>query len=155
MAAKTEKQSSWPGRLFLILLLIGGAYFMPIAVILVVGLLPTATATLIERQGEHTATMTVGPLNIAGVVPLIIELFDGVATLDRALILLADPSNWLVMYGSAAAGWMLFYAIPPVVTAVVIYRSEQRLQSLRQQQEQLVEEWGQEVSGQSEAPPSE
>lgn len=121
--------------------------FMPTAVLLAVGLVPTAVAFVIDRDPDKTAPMTVGALNFVGVMVFAIRLWRGQHTLSGVMALLGDPFTWLGMYGAAAVGWALYYGIPPAVAMWTAMRAETRIGRLREHQQELMEEWGSEVHG--------
>jgi hypothetical protein len=58
-----------------------------------------------------------------------------------------SPVSWLVMYGGAAAGWMLYFAVPPIVAMVFQVNVDETQRRLEARAKALVEEWGEEVTG--------
>ena len=54
--------------------------------------------------------------------------------------------SWLIAYGAAAVGWMVYGGLPPVLANYYAITSDARLQSLLRQQEKLVRNWGEEVA---------
>jgi hypothetical protein len=121
--------------------------FMPTAILLAVGLVPTAVAFVVDRDPDKTAPMTVGALNFVGVMVFAIDLWRGRHSLSGVMALLGDPFTWLGMYGAAAVGWALYYGIPPAVAMWTAMRAEARINRLRERQQDLAEEWGPEVRG--------
>src|SRR3546814_13292238 len=55
------------------------------------------------------------------------------------------PFTLLTMYAAAASGWLIFFVMPPLVTAWLAVSHEVKLQSVKSRQNGLVEEWGREV----------
>ena len=125
---------------------------MPTSVLLLIGMAPTIVALIVDRDPDRYAAITVGPLNFCGVLPAAMTLWQGSHTVSEALRILADPSCWLVMYGAAGAGWLIYMAVPPVVAGYLIQRHEGEIRRLRKRQEAMVAEWGKAITG--EAQPS-
>ncbi len=125
--------------------------FMPTAMVVAAGMIPTLVAYLIDRDPEKTAPLTVGALNFVGCMVFVISLWQGSHTIAGAMRLLSDPFVWFAMYGAAAVGWAVYYGVPPMVAAWIAMRAESRIQSLRDEQANLVKEWGPEVRGEPEA----
>jgi hypothetical protein len=137
--------------LFLALMVPVGLFVLPTSVILMVGLIPTVVALLIDRDPDKTAAITVGAMNLCGVLPFLLDLWKHHHTMPAALHTISDPLSWLVMYGAAGVGWVLYFTIPPVVVNFEVLRSESRIEDLLRQKRELIEEWGPEVAMDDEA----
>jgi hypothetical protein len=133
----------------LLFVLPAAALFMPTTLIVLVGLVPTLVALIVDRDPEKFAAITVGPINFCGVLPAALALWQGEHSVERASAILAEPNNWLIMYGAAAVGWLIYFSVPPAVGAFMAYRNEIEIKRLTDHQEQLVEEWGPEVAAQA------
>lgn len=124
-----------------------GLMALPTTILFIVGMIPTMVALVADRDPEKYAPMIVGSLNFCGVMPFAISLWRNAHTIGHALRLLSDPYTWLVMYSAAALGWVLFYGVPPTVTAIIVFRNEAEIKRMKDRQTELVEEWGPEVAG--------
>lgn len=118
----------------------------PTMIILFFGMLPTLVAYIIDRSSQKSATFSVGSLNFIGVFPYVLELWAGMNSIDEALNLVTDLFAMLIMYSSAAFGWLLFMAMPAVVSSFVIVLQQRKVAQLRSEQKELIEEWGPEVA---------
>ncbi|HYC04569.1 MAG TPA: hypothetical protein VED40_14845 [Azospirillaceae bacterium] len=147
MSRSTTRRDAAGGIALLLVLLPLGVVVLPTTVLMGAGLIPTLVAALVDRDPEKSAALTVGAMNLCGVMPFAIELWQSGHTLDLALGLLATPYTWLVMYGAAAIGWGFYFAIPPLVAGFVTMRDEDKARRLEQERDALVEEWGPEVAG--------
>ncbi len=121
------------------------AAVLPTACILVPGMLPTLCALIGDRDKEKAAGITVGAMNAAGVAQMVIELWKRGHDFDTAFTLLTQPGNWLIMYGAAAMGWMIYFIVPTIVASFMTAGSETRLQTLRNNLEELKRIWGPDV----------
>ncbi len=137
--------------IFLFVVLPASIFAAPTALLFIVGLIPTVVAAIIDRDPEKSAPLTVGPMNICGILPFTMEMWRHNHTLPTALHMLSDPLTWLVMYGAAAVGWIFYYMIPPMVTGFEVVRWQGRVETLRGKKIALIEEWGPEVTLDDEA----
>lgn len=146
---KNVKKKKRKGSLLtLVLLIIPAALIvLPTSILFGVGMIPTIVAYVVDRDPEKSAPITVGGLNFCGCMPFAIDLWKHHHTIAAAGKILMDPVSWLVMYGAAAIGWSLYYAIPPVVANLEIGRAEKRVDVLKQKKVALVQEWGPDVAG--------
>ena len=106
------------------------------------GMLPTLVAFIVDNRKERYAARTVGYLNASGVFIVCLDMWSGDHTWQAALEILSDPLNWLIMFGTAAVGWGLFFVMPPVSRAYLAVSNDLKLKSLTSEQEKLVGEWG-------------
>jgi len=60
--------------------------------------------------------------------------------------IITDVFSLMVMYSAAGFGWLMFMAIPPVVSAFLNVLAQTRVTTLRATQEEIVMEWGPEVT---------
>lgn len=123
---------------------------LPTVMLVGIGMLPTFVAWICDRSEEKFATFCVGGLNFSGVFPYVMELWSGTHSIEAATGIMTNVFALLVMFGSAGLGWMLFAAVPPVIATFLKVLSERKLTVLHTQQRKLIEEWGEEVRGDSE-----
>jgi hypothetical protein len=126
-------------------------FALPTMLMLAFALPPTLVAAIVDRTPQKHAAFCVGSMNLTGTFPFLLELWTGPNTLADATATLTDVFSLLAIYGAAGFGWMLYGAIPPVVGAFLVAISQRRIGGLRAQQQKLIEEWGPEVAGASEA----
>ena len=119
----------------------------PALIVLFVGMAPTAVAIFIDRYPQKYAGISVAALNFAGVSPYLVDFVFGTASFGRAFELVSDVFVLVVIYGAAAAGWVLVMIMPPVAAIVLGVITDSRIQALRKDQRQLVEDWGGDVAG--------
>lgn len=144
---KTKTKLGWRGQVALLLILLTGVVFMQTSLVLMIGMLPTVVASLLDRTGRGTMAITVGAMNLAGCSPFLIDLWMTGHTLEKATVMVSDPRTITVMYGAAALGYLINWATGGIVENVMTGQSRQRLQAIEKRQEKLKERWGEEVSG--------
>ncbi|HLJ21700.1 MAG TPA: hypothetical protein VKU84_15950 [Stellaceae bacterium] len=120
---------------------------LPLCILLLSGLVPTMVATVIDRYRAKYLTRAVGFMNLAGLTPLVVQLWSTGLSMDGVFTILSRPVNWLMMYGAAGIGWVLFLGMPSLARVFVDIRADQLERELKARAKQLVQEWGEEVTG--------
>ena len=150
-AAKPKPKPAGRGSEALgLLVACGGILFLsvvalPVCVLLVVGMIPTIVAYIVDQTPRRTLTLTVGPLNLAGTVPYCFQLWFGVDTMHSLSQYLTNVWVWLVMYVAAAIGWLLHLGMPVIVHFLLERSLDRRKTKLVQVQKKLRAEWGDDV----------
>lgn len=119
---------------------------LPSAILLCFGMLPTMCAYLIDRLPQRYATRCVGALNFAGCWPYLLNLWKDGHNMIEAVHIMLEPLTWLVIYGSAAAGWLCFLSFPAVAWGLMDVFAGRRIAHLRKEQRKLIEDWGDDVT---------
>jgi len=120
---------------------------LPLCILMLSGLIPTMVATVLDRYRAKYLTRSVGFMNLAGLTPLIVQLWSNGLTMDSVAAILSRPISWLMMYGAAGIGWVLFLGMPSLARVFVDIRADQLQRDLKARAGHLVEEWGEEVTG--------
>lgn len=116
------------------------------AVLFTLGMLPSFVASYVDSTEDRNHFRVVAACNFSGVLPFIVDLFrKGEITSDNVYSLLFTPHVWLVMYGAAGFGWALVWLFPRAVHFVLQIVHSSSANSLREKQQQIVDEWGSEV----------
>lgn len=118
----------------------------PTVMLVFFGLLPTIVAGIIDRtEGKH-ATYCVFGMNFSGIFPFLADVWFNNHSIDAAIDIMTDPFDLMVIYGAAGFGWMLYVAVPPVITTFLSVMAQRRVTVLREIQSKLIEEWGEAVA---------
>lgn len=120
----------------------------PALIVYLVGMVPTAVAIFIDRDPRKHASFSVAAMNFAGVSFYLVDFFAGSSSFSRALELVSDVFVIAVIYGAAAGGWILIMVMPPVTAVILTALAESKIHSLRKEQSELVDNWGESVAGQ-------
>ena len=135
-------KAGWLFIVFLLLLIVS----LPTVLLLLFGMLPAIVAYIIDPSKHKTSTICVGAMNFAGVFPYLLSLWTGIHSIDVALGILTDIFALMVMYSAAAAGWMVFMAVPPVVGVLLNVMDGRRIAALRARQKRILKEWGKDMA---------
>ena len=125
---------------------------LPLTILLLAGLIPTMAASLIDSYRAKYLTRTVGFMNLAGLAPLVVQLWSNGHSMAGVADILARPVNWLAMYGAAGIGWVLFLGMPSLARIFVDIRADQLQADLKARAARLVEDWGEDVTGKPKPP---
>lgn len=134
-------------RIFMVVGLIMAAVFLPTTVLLLIGMLPTFVAALVDRSRRKTRAFTVGAINLAGCTPFLLEMWMEGQTFEKAISIVLDPTAIIVMYAAAAVGYMIDWAMVGIVASVLYQRGLARQEQITKRQKELVARWGHEVTG--------
>ena len=119
--------------------------------LLAIGMVPTLVAVTIDRTRNRNAARTVAYINFAGCLPWLMDYWLAGGGIERVLNIVSDPYALLIMYTAAAAGWMLYFALRPVVSAYLGVAAEIKEVQLKRRQAQIVDVWGAPVREEAEA----
>ena len=121
--------------------------FFPTFLLMVIGMAPSIIAYIVDVRAGKVTARAIGYLNFAGCLPYAFKLWTGQNTISGVIELVFDPSALMIMYSSAAVGWMLVFIMSPIMSAYLVVRHEAKLRLIASRQEALVKEWGKEVRG--------
>jgi hypothetical protein len=144
----TSSASASSTKAIIILIIVGLLVFtLPTVLVLITGMVPSFIAYATDRRREKYKTLSVGCMNLLGVLPLLTMLWTKDHSFDMAFSLFVDPFNWLFVLGAAGTGWTIFLIAPSVVAMFLSARIELSVDRLKRRQNKLIEEWGDGVSG--------
>lgn len=121
--------------------------FTYLVVLIVISLLPSGVAMIVDRRPRKFASKTVTCFNLAGLLPALFDTFMASDPDIAAQQQLADPYIWLMVYGFAGFGWLVVYLIPQMVFLYLVVRSDHTIAKLEKRRKELVDEWGERVKG--------
>ncbi len=127
--------------LFFVLFAVAGFLSPAAALLLLCGLIPGFVAILTDTDPRQTLGMAVVPMNLAGLIPFCLQLWHDRHPYTALFTLITTPWIWLVIYLAAALGWLLHYAIPPLVLMVMEWGVTQKRSTLESERNRLKQEW--------------
>ena len=147
-SVKTNKFSDGTLKplLWVVLLSIILLKFPESIILLLVGLLPTMVAFIVDKSFGKCATLCVGAMNIAGIFPSIFKLWSEQNSFAQAIHIITNVFDLVIMYGAAGFGWILYITIPSAVSALLNIIAQRRIARLRNLQRDLIIEWGENVA---------
>jgi hypothetical protein len=144
---KKRRGLSGRSRILMIMGLIVAVIFMPTAILLTVGMLPSMVALIIAPRRQKAKAITVGAMNLAGCVPFILQLWTSDNTAVHSFMIITDPRTIIVMYCAAGVGYAIDWAVSGLVSTIMVQSGSVRIQQISKRQAELVARWGREVTG--------
>jgi hypothetical protein len=138
----------WRGQILLIFSLFLSVVMFPTVMLILFAMLPTAAALLVDRMNNGSLAITVGAMNFAGATLYIFQLWEMGHTPNLAIQIASTPENVIVMYGAAAIGYMIDWAMGGITRTFMVEKGKMRLKEIEKTQADMVERWGKEVTGQ-------
>lgn len=133
---------STTGYIALGLFLMASVLLLPFALLIAVGMLPTMMAALVDNRAERNITLTVGIMNLCGIVPSLVQLWQHGPTIVNAIAMIGNPVGLMMMFAGAAFGWLLVFAMPPLIGYVISVKAADTIIRLEQRMQQLRQVWG-------------
>lgn len=143
MAGKKKKKFGLTGMLMAIIFAFGAVMMMPSTMVFVIGMVPTAVALFSDTSKAKTAGTTIGPINFAGVLVPLLELWQRGHTVDIAMDIIAEPMMLLFMYGAAGIGAFLYMNLPPLIGTIIRRQAKNRVEKIEKTQKEMIKTWGQ------------
>ena len=140
----------WRARLMLAVLMMVGAAFLPVTVVLLVGMLPAFVAFMVDPTRSKTLALTIMLMNFITCFPYLMDAAGGGLNLHVAYTILTEPLNIVIMFSGAAAGYFLDWALAGMSNVIMVSRAKMRLEDIEKRQEELVRRFGPEVTGEME-----
>ncbi len=121
--------------------------FTPTTSIILVGMLPTLVAYLVDNSLEKNKTLTIGAMNFAGCFPYLLSLWKGENTLNVALSYLENPKTIIFIYTIAALGYIINWVVTLGISSILKKRSHMRIERIKSEKKKLKDRWGDKVNG--------
>src|ERR1700743_2762896 len=115
---------------------------IPTVIVLMVALIPTGVAFLVERGKGYYGGLTVGCMNFAGASPYLFDLWFKGHTVQAATGIITNVFAWMMFYGAAMFGWAIYSTTPSLVSTFMTMTSGRGIVSLREQERDLRMKWG-------------
>ncbi len=108
-----------------------------------IAVLPTIVAIFIDKRISRAASNIIGAFNISGVFPYLYSLWSlgPEEANSKAQLLIVDMYTWLIIYSSAALGWVVIWGIPNFMARFLSFRSDEKRKYYRKEQINLYKEW--------------
>ncbi len=144
---KNKKKVGFKSFSFLFFAIIAAIIFTPTTLILLVGMLPTLVAYIVDRSAEKNKTFTIGAMNFAGCFPYLLGLWTGENILLTSMNYLENPETIIVIYSIAAIGYLINWTVTLGVATLLRKRSSLHIERIEREKEKLRERWGEKVNG--------
>ncbi|NBX66075.1 MAG: hypothetical protein EBQ96_03660 [Proteobacteria bacterium] len=136
-------------QLFLIVALACAVLFAPTTMIVFFGMMPTIGANLMDKTRSKSRAMCVGMMNLAGVMPFVLELWlsSSPNSLENAIKIMMEPKSVIIMYVMAATGYAIESTVTGMVATIMQQRATARLKQIDLILNEMQDRWGYFVDG--------
>ncbi len=124
-----------------------GLVFLPSAVVIIAGMVPTFVARVVDTSQGKRLSITVGGFNLLGCLYFLHRIWALGQGMEDIKPTLMDSFGWLSALVGAGVGWTVFGFMPTIISKFAEAQTAVRLRSINKDQERLVEEWGELVRG--------
>lgn len=114
-------------------------------ILLLIGMLPSVVAYYADTSKRRETFRIITACNLSGTLPFLTELVAHQNSTSMLFQRLTDPTVWLMMYLSAAVGYILIKGMPYMVEFFYDLSNSARIARLQSLQNRLIEEWGPEI----------
>lgn len=104
-------------------------------------MLPTIFAIFLDKNAHRCLSATVCSFNLMGVMPYLVKIWEANSIDYLAKNLLADVSTWMIVYGVALFGMLLYITVPLLVVGIYATKTKRRIENYKKQHKKLCEEW--------------
>jgi hypothetical protein len=141
------------GNIIILALAVGFVlfFFPAMMLLLVVAMLPSGFAYRVDKRPIKYLTICVASMNFCGAFPSIMELWNGANNIQTAFQMISNILELAVIYAAAAFGWLIYTAVPPVISGIIAVMAQHRIAQLRGTQRDLIKEWGEDIAGRIDA----
>lgn len=137
------------GRLFMVMFVLLGLAFLPTAMLLGAGMLPSIVVFFIGDRRHGARASTVAAMNSAGCMPFILKLWSGENTFESSMYIVTDAQSMLIIYVAAAFGYMIDWVVAGLVSSYLYQKGMARMGAIQKKQAFLVSHWGEGITGKS------
>jgi rRNA processing protein Gar1 len=105
-------------------------------------MIPTIFSLITEKGRYRYNWICIGCMNALGAMPWVLSMWFGRHSIEVALGMLANVTTIITIYTIASIGWVIHRVIPPIVETYIKVSAHKRIQSLYEEQQSLIDEWG-------------
>ncbi|GAB4162301.1 MAG: hypothetical protein Tsb006_0350 [Rickettsiaceae bacterium] len=105
-------------------------------------MLPTIFAIFLDKNEHRCLSATICSFNLIGVMPYLIRMWDASSIDYLAKQFLADTGTWMVIYGAAFIGQLLYVSMPLLIVKFYSARMKVKVDRYKEQHKMLCEQWG-------------
>jgi hypothetical protein len=106
-----------------------------------IAMIPAVIVTTIDRDNLSCASATVCTFNLIGVMPYLSKLWVNSSIDEAAKAISSDISTWVVIYGCALVGQVVYWTLPTVIAKLYILKCKVEVSMLSSNREKLCADW--------------
>jgi hypothetical protein len=106
-----------------------------------IAMIPAVVVTAIDRDNLSCASATVCTFNLIGIMPYLSKLWSSGSIDDTAKAISSDISTWVVIYGCALVGQVVYWTLPNIIAKLYILKCKVEVSMLSSTREKLCADW--------------
>lgn len=108
-------------------------------------MLPTLFAIFFDRNYHKCLSATICSFNLIGVIPYLVRMWESNYSANHvdhtAKMMLADISTWMVIYGAAFMGQLIYATLPLIFVKAFAARMQVKINKLENQHQEICKNW--------------
>lgn len=108
-------------------------------------MMPTVFAIFFDRNIHKCFSATICSFNLIGVMPYLIRIWQSNSIDYVAKQVLAEVGTWMIIYGSAFIGHLIYATAPLLVVKLYSAKLQLQIDNLQKQHDTLCKEWDIEI----------
>lgn len=121
-------------------------FVMPSFILVMAGMIPTLVSLVTDDDKEKSPTVAIGSMNFVGTLPFLIDLWSRGQTIGNVVNIMSQMTTWVVIFGAAAMGKLIIFAVPQATATITLANAERRLKLLNENLNSLKAAWGPDVA---------
>lgn len=105
-------------------------------------MLPTVFAIFFDKNSHRCLSATICSFNLIGVMPYLIRVWESSSVDYVAKQILADVGTWMIIYGAAFIGQLLYASMPLLVVKLYSAKINMRIAKYEKRHKALNDQWG-------------
>ena len=105
-------------------------------------MLPTVFAIFFDKNSHRCLSATICSFNLIGVLPYLIRMWESSSVDYVAKQILADVGTWMIIYGAAFIGQLLYASMPLLIVKLYSAKINIKIAKYEKQYKALYDQWG-------------
>lgn len=108
-------------------------------------MLPTIFAIFFDKNEHRCLSATICSFNLIGVIPFLIRMWESSSVDYVAKQILANVETWMIIYGAAFIGQLLYASMPLLVVKFYAAKTHSQVAKSEKKHKELCDKWGIEI----------
>lgn len=105
-------------------------------------MLPTIFAIFFDKNSHRCLSATICSFNLIGVMPYLIRMWESSSVDYVAKQILADVGTWMIIYGAAFIGQLLYASMPLLIVKLYSTKINVKISKYEKKHKTLCDQWG-------------
>ena len=105
-------------------------------------MLPTIFAIFFDKNSHRCLSATICSFNLIGVMPYLIRMWESSPVDYVAKQILADVGTWMIIYGAAFIGQLLYASMPLLIVKLYSTKNNVKISKYKKKHKALCDQWG-------------